>query len=106
LKCRLQAWFADDTEHRLTTDKLLGILQKSASFLETENLELEVEYEAPYISHFPVSAVQAEDQSLMVRLGTKHTACLAEDKCLPAPFVSKSFLVNPLPKVGQSGCCG
>jgi hypothetical protein len=106
LGCRLQAWVADDTDHRLTTDKLLGILEKSASFLETENLEVDVEYEAPFISHFPISAVQAEDESLMVRLATKHTACLAEDKCLPPSFVSKSFLLNPITQVRQSNCCG
>src|SRR5246127_1252037 len=47
--CRLQTWFSDDTDHRLTTGKLLGILQKSASFLETENLEVDVECEAPFI---------------------------------------------------------
>ncbi len=31
--CRLQTWFADDTDHRLTAGKLLAILDKSASFL-------------------------------------------------------------------------
>jgi hypothetical protein len=106
LSCRLQAWFADDTDHRLTTDKLMAILQKSASFLESENLEVEVEYEAPFISHFPIAALQADDELLMVRLGTKHTACLAEDKCLPPSFVGKSFLLNPIPQVRQTNCCG
>ena len=27
--CRLQTWFADDTEHRLSAGKLLKILEKS-----------------------------------------------------------------------------
>src|SRR5581483_1540517 len=76
--CRLQTWFSDDTEHRLTSRKLLGILQKAASFLETENLDVDVEYEAPFISQFPISGAEAEGETLTVRLGTNHTACLAE----------------------------
>jgi hypothetical protein len=103
--CRLQVWFADDTEHRLTSGKLLGILQKSASFLETENLDVDVEYEAPFISQFPVSIVEAEGESLLVRLGTRHTACLAEDRCLPPALATKSTLLTPLPKAGQTTCC-
>jgi hypothetical protein len=103
--CRLQTWFADDTDHRLTSGKLLGILNKSASFLETENLEVEVEYEAPFISQFPVTAVEAESDDLIVRLGVKHTACLAEDRCLPPSLTTKSALLNPIPNVGKAQCC-
>jgi hypothetical protein len=43
--CRLQTWFADDTNHRLTAGKLLAILDKSASFLKSDGLEVEVEHE-------------------------------------------------------------
>src|SRR2546421_11482733 len=52
--CRLQTWFADDTGHRLTAGKLLAILAKSASFLGTDDLEVEVEHEAPFVSQFPI----------------------------------------------------
>src|SRR3954454_8354966 len=65
--CRLQTWFSDDTDHRLISAKLLGILQKSAAFLETENLEMDVEHEAPFISQFPISAVEVEGEALTVR---------------------------------------
>src|ERR1700722_19361341 len=78
--CRLQTWFADDTDHRLTAGKLLAILDKSASFLEADNLEVDVEHEAPFISQFPISGAEADGDVLLVRLGIKHTACLAEDK--------------------------
>jgi hypothetical protein len=104
-RCRLQAWFADDTEHRLTSGKLLGILQKSATFLETENLEVDVEYEAPFISQFPISNVAAEGENLILHLGTKHTACLAEDRCLPPALATRSALLNPVPEVRPSKCC-
>jgi hypothetical protein len=99
--CRLQTWLADDTDHRLTAGKLLGILEKSASFLESENLEVDVEHEAPFVSQFPIEKVEADGEALLVQLGLKHTACLAEDKCLP-PALNK---FKPLPSFQQSKCC-
>ena len=72
--CRLQTWFADDTDHRLTARKLLGILSKSASFLESENLEVEVEHEAPFVSEFPISSVWVDAEELVISLGIRHTA--------------------------------
>src|SRR5271170_6452878 len=75
--CRLQTWFQDDTDHRLTAGKLLAILDQ-ASFLETDNLEVDVEHEAPFISQFPIARVEMDDGALMLHLGIKHTACLAE----------------------------
>ena len=102
--CRLQTWFQDDTDHRLTGGKLLAILEKSASFLETEDMEVDVEHEAPFISQFPIEAVSMEDESLVIRLGVKHTACLAEDKCLP-PNLNKISLLTPLPSFGKGKCC-
>lgn len=81
--CRLQTWVANDLEHRLSAGKLLGILNKSSSFMQTEDIEVDVEHEAPVISQFPVAAVAPEDGTLVVKLRTRHTACLAQDKCLP-----------------------
>ena len=101
LTCRLQTWFADDTQHRLGAGKLLAILEKAGSFLETEDLEVDVEYEAPFISQFPISVVELEGNVFVVHLGTKHTACLAEDKCLPP----KSIPYKPLPSFQPSKCC-
>ena len=82
--CRLQTWVANDFEHRLTADKLLSILNKSASFMQTEDIEVDVEHEAPLISQFPVTEVAPEGGSLVVKLGSRHTACLAQEKCLPS----------------------
>jgi hypothetical protein len=100
--CRLQTWYADDTDHRLSAGKLLGILEKSASFLEGEELEVDVECEAPFVSQFPITSLEAEEESLIVRLGTKHTACLAEDRCIrPAPK-PESILFKVLPSFEPS----
>ena len=104
--CRLQAWSADDTEHRLTGRKLLSILDKGARILETEDLEVELEYEAPFIAQFPVSSVESSGDSLLIQLGTKHTACLAEDKCLPPALKKQSISFKALPSFDTAKCCG
>src|SRR5580698_3223760 len=52
--CRLQTWFQDDNDHRLTAGKLLTILSKSAAFFDTDDLEVDVEHEAPFIAQFPI----------------------------------------------------
>jgi len=102
--CRLQTWFQDDTDHRLTAGKLLAILDKSASFLETDDLEVDVEHEAPFIAQFPIQKMEVDGDTLFVNLGIKHTACLAEDKCLP-PNLNKTSLLTPLPSFKSGKCC-
>ncbi len=85
--CRLQTWLADDTHHRLTAGKLLRILDKSGPLLKADDLDVDVEHEAPFISQFPLTAVEEQEDSVVLRLGTKHAACLAEDQCKrPAPL--------------------
>jgi hypothetical protein len=102
--CRLQTWFADDTDHRLTAGKLLAILDKAASFLGTGDLEVEVEHEAPFVSQFPIEKVERGDEALSVHLGIKHTACLAEERCLP-PNLNKTNVFTPLPSFKERKCC-
>ncbi len=103
--CRMQAWFQDDTDHRLTAGKLLSILHKSASFLQTDDMDVEVEYEAPFIAHFPVANVTVENEALIITLATKHTACLAEDKCLPPALNKKASDYKGLPSLNVTKCC-
>jgi Family of unknown function (DUF6428) len=105
--CRLQTWFADDTGHRLTAGKLAKILEKAKSFLLTDDLEVDVEHEAPYISQFPIASAETAGDELLVHLTVRHTACLALDKCKPAAAVSD---LNPMKfhfqaKQPSSGCC-
>ena len=102
--CRLQTWFADDTDHRLTAGKLLAILDKSAPFLGADDLEVDVEHEAPFISQFPIEKVQVDGDTLAIQLGIKHTACLAEDRCLP-PNLHKTSILTPLPSFKSTKCC-
>lgn len=102
--CRLQTWFQDHTDHRLTAEKLSAILEKSAPFFDGEDPEVDIEHEAPFISHFPVEKIETDGDALMVHLGVKHTACLAEDRCLP-PGLNKPYQFKLLPKGKENKSC-
>ena len=106
--CRLQTWFADDTDHRLTAGKLLKILDKARSFLVSDDLEVDVEHEIGFISQFPLESVEVSPYAIVLHLGTRHTACLAMDKCLPPS--KRASEVNPLKfnfhgQPESAGCC-
>jgi hypothetical protein len=83
--CRLQTWHANDVEHRLTAGKLMRIFAKAEQVLLTDDLDVDVEHEVGFISQFPVESIEMNAGELVLRLGVRHTACLAEDKCLPPP---------------------
>src|SRR5690606_14330177 len=81
--CRLQTWYADDTEHRLTAGKLRKILDLSSEIVQDDSLPVEIEHEAPFISQFPIGNAKLTESSLVFELGVKHTDCLAKESCLP-----------------------
>src|SRR5262249_47609022 len=83
--CVLQVWVANDTEHRLDTAKLGKILRSAVPLLRTTDLPVEVEYENCVVSQYPLAEVEITPSGVLVHLGTKHTACLAEDRCGIAP---------------------
>ncbi|WP_020468748.1 DUF6428 family protein [Zavarzinella formosa] len=89
LSCLLQVWTADDVHHRLDTTKLGDILRHTESLFRDEDPPVEVEYESGVISQYPVGGVEMTPAGLLLTLGTKHTECLAPDKC----------------GVGGTGCC-
>ena len=90
--CSLQAWVADDIDHRLEPGQLATILDKASPILADEDLDMEIEYEDCQISQFPVENVSVQGGDLKFYLGTKHTDCLAKDVCLPNSS-------------GECGCC-
>jgi hypothetical protein len=80
--CVLQAWVAEnDEDHALEAGKLGKILSLAGKLLPSDELTVEVEFEAPYISQFPIDAVEVEGDALVFRLTTKHTDCLAKEQC-------------------------
>jgi hypothetical protein len=94
--CRLQTWVADDYEHRLDAATLLKILNKAASFLPSDEVETDVEHELDYITQFPISGAEPMGKELVLRLGLRHTDCLAKEKCCPTPAPSILERPNPL----------
>ena len=63
--------------------------------LPTEDLPVEVEYEAGVISQAPLAGVSVVNGALQLQLGAKHTDCLAKDVCLP----------NGCCGSGETACC-
>lgn len=95
-KCVLQLWVANDVEHRVNVGRFLEILSHGKPVIPTEALPVEVEYEHPLVSHFPVEDVRVGEDRVTVKLGVKHTDCLAKDVCGIDPRTGCA--------VG-SGCC-
>ncbi|MFM8717871.1 MAG: DUF6428 family protein [Spartobacteria bacterium] len=94
----LQAWVADDTDHRLPAGKLADIIDRAAPLFQGDDLEVELEYEDGLISQFPVESLSVDGESVVVFLFTKHTDCLAKDICLAPALESKGCCSG-------SGCC-
>lgn len=87
--CVLQVWVANDVHHRLETTKLAAIMRIAGPLLQSDELPVEVEYEEGVISQYPIGGMEVTPSGLLFYLGTKHTACLAPEKCM----------------VGDTGCC-
>jgi hypothetical protein len=93
--CVMQVWVANDKEHRLESAKLLKILDIATPLLKSNSLAVEVEYELNYVSQFPVNDFKIMPNEILFQLGTKHTDCLAKEKCG----------VSSLNVTTNEGCC-
>jgi hypothetical protein len=101
-----QLWEAADYDHRLSPQKLLGIIEKSETIFHFEDLEVEVEYQTETIGKFGI-----EFNGAYFKLTNKTTACLAEDAC-GIPVEKQKITLQSLgnPKTTTSctpggGCC-
>jgi hypothetical protein len=66
----------------------------------TDEIPVEVEYEQDAISQFPVADIEVTPAGLLFVLGSKHTACLAPDKCgIGTPSTVKKGCGT------NTGCC-
>jgi hypothetical protein len=78
----LQTWVAaNDKEHRLTAERLGGILEKSAEIMPDDGLPVEIEYEGCNIVQYPVVSISVEGDEIRLTLGKNHTDCLAKESC-------------------------
>ena len=92
-KCLLQVWVATDVDHRVDSDKLAQILVHGKPVIPTDALPVEIEYNHPGLTHFPLAAAELDgDNTLTLRLTNKHTDCLAKDVC-------------GVPTEGDDACC-
>ena len=71
-----QLWYANDTEHRLSTKGALSIINKAAQSIRLQDAEIEVEYQSDTIGKYALSF-----ESGVFVLLSKQTNCLAEDQC-------------------------
>lgn len=82
--CLLQTWVGEDVDHRITGGKLLKAFAHAAPVLGTEDLPVELEYEACNVVQLVVASVKQESDQLVLQLASKHTDCLAKELCLPS----------------------
>jgi len=95
----LQLWEAEDYDHRLSTEKLSGIITLAESQLGMEDLEIEVEYQAGTIGKF---GLDYKDGNFL--LTNKQTACLALEDC-GLPIVAENLVIDNGSCTPGGGCC-
>lgn len=79
--CLIQCWVATDVDHRIGTEKVLKIVEMGAKVLVGDFLPVEIEYEEGVISQYPLDELEVMAEAVVFRLTTKHTDCLAKEKC-------------------------
>lgn len=82
--CLLQTWVGDDVDHRITGDQLLRAFAHAVPILGGEDLPVELEYEACNVVQLKIVSAKVESDTLVIRLGKKHTDCLAKELCMPS----------------------
>lgn len=98
----MQLWVANDTEHRLTPQKFLGIVRKACADVWTfadMPMPIEIEYQAgDTISVYVLNGMHTLGDTVTLLLGNKTTNCLAPDKC--------GVPQEKLPPARKTACCG
>jgi len=100
-----QLWVEQDTDHRLTPEKLLRIIDMSKNIIGDNDLEIEAEYQTDTIGRYGIG--MAENGFALV---AKQTACLAPELC-GVPESKKKVSLSELNRnndsccTPSSGCC-
>lgn len=101
-KISFQLWDANDYNHRLHPDKLIGIIELAKDKLALPDAEIEIEYQGESIEKYEVGF---DGRNFLMH--NTQTDCLAKDKCgIPQekPKVKLSQLQNSC-CTPDSGCC-
>ena len=94
-----QIWAANDTDHRLTPKKLIGIIAQSEAYFPLDELDIEVEYQQSSITKYGI-----EFKNGAFQLTTKFTDCLAKDHC-GIPTEKMPLKLVDLGKSNDTSCC-
>jgi len=103
--CMLQTLVADDVDHRIISDKLAGIIEKTDVLGLEGWFDVEAEVQADTIGIYSVASAVLEDGKLVFELAAKSTACLAPDKC-GIDVISISNAAPASTTEPDAGCCG
>jgi hypothetical protein len=104
-KVSFQLWYANDTDHTLSAQKLANIILLSEQKLQLPDAEVEVEYQTETIGKYNL----VFDGAYFILQNTT-TACLAEDQCgIPAQKqrikLSELNVVQGETCTPNGGCC-
>jgi hypothetical protein len=94
-----QLWNANDYDHRLKPQKLLGIISLVEKKLSIEDLEIEVEYQTETIGKYALAFNGKE-----FLLTPKQTACLASEACGLPSYSDDTQKIETSCALG-GGCC-
>jgi hypothetical protein len=76
----LQTHVGDDTEHRLTSERLAKILELGDRVLPHDRLDVEVEYDCCVVAQYPIGGANRTGAHLDLLLENKRTQCLARER--------------------------
>ncbi len=99
-KINFQIWVASDVEHLLSPSKLLSIITAYETDIDTQDLEIEFEYQTETINKYGLTF----NNGYFVFTNTL-TACLAPNACGVAQIQPVTLNTN-LSCAPNSGCCG
>jgi len=101
-RASMQLWLANDTDHRMSAQKLLEIIEKAEQLFGLKDEELEVEFQGQTIETYGLAV-----QDFGFQFTIKKTTCLAPGHCgipeelLPSDMQApKTNCCSP-----SSGCC-
>lgn len=95
-KINFQLWVADDVNHKLQAQKLLGIISLFENKFTKDDLEIEVEYQGETIQKFGLAFSDSN-----FKLTATQTDCLAKDNC----GVTETKQKIKLAEIGESQSC-
>jgi hypothetical protein len=101
-KASMQIWLANDTDHRLSAQKLLEIIEKSEQLFGLKEEDLEVEYQGLTIETYGILA-----QDFGFQFIAKQTTCLAPGHCgIPEAQLPEHMKATAASFCSpSSGCC-